>query len=121
MDVWDAERDARRWPGGCPVVAHPPCRAWGLLRRMDARHLAELVGAPGHEGDVALQMKMYDVIAVNMVTHKVRLLGVNRSERTADVIEMMSIARFGCDEEFFTKAPSGKYKEGDEWAENEDV
>jgi hypothetical protein len=31
-DVWDAERDARRWPGGIPVVAHPPCRAWGKLR-----------------------------------------------------------------------------------------
>lgn len=33
-DVWDIERDARRWPGGCPVVAHPPCRAWGRLRAL---------------------------------------------------------------------------------------
>ena len=30
-DVYDIERDARTWPGGCPVVAHPPCRAWGDL------------------------------------------------------------------------------------------
>jgi len=32
-DVYDIERDARTWPGGCPVVAHPPCRAWGELRQ----------------------------------------------------------------------------------------
>lgn len=44
-DVWDAERDARRWPGGGPAVAHPPCRSWGRLRkfskpREDERELA---------------------------------------------------------------------------------
>jgi len=32
-DVWDRERDARNWPGGAPVIAHPPCRAWGRLRQ----------------------------------------------------------------------------------------
>lgn len=31
-DVYDEPRDARTWPGGCPVVAHPPCRTWGCLK-----------------------------------------------------------------------------------------
>lgn len=32
-DVWDEARDARTWPGGSQIVAHPPCRAWGRLRQ----------------------------------------------------------------------------------------
>lgn len=30
-DVWDIERDARKWPGGAPIVGHPPCRTWSSL------------------------------------------------------------------------------------------
>lgn len=33
-DVWDAERDATKWPGGNQVIAHPPCRAWSALAHM---------------------------------------------------------------------------------------
>lgn len=32
VDVWTAERNARKWPGGGQVIAHPPCRQWGRLR-----------------------------------------------------------------------------------------
>jgi|AVFP01.1.fsa_nt_gi hypothetical protein len=31
VDCWDAERNALNWPGGNPLIAHPPCRAWGQL------------------------------------------------------------------------------------------
>jgi len=46
LDVWDADRDALNWNGGCPVVAHPPCRGWGRMRQFsyahdDERQLAE--------------------------------------------------------------------------------
>ena len=40
-DVWDQERDALRWPGGVPAVAHPPCRAWGRLRKLAKPLLGE--------------------------------------------------------------------------------
>jgi hypothetical protein len=33
-DVYDINRDARNYNGEDPVIAHPPCRAWGMLSHM---------------------------------------------------------------------------------------
>lgn len=50
VEVFDAERDARTYDGPYPIVAHPPCRAWGRLRafsnhRPDERNLGRLAVA----------------------------------------------------------------------------
>ena len=31
-DTYDASRNATTWPGGKPVIAHPPCRSWSRLK-----------------------------------------------------------------------------------------
>lgn len=40
-DVYDKNRDALTFPGGMPVIAHPPCRLWGRLRGLSTADPSE--------------------------------------------------------------------------------
>lgn len=52
-DVWDMERDAMKFGGGMPVVAHPPCRLWGELSHMSSA--PEVEKETGHFAVKAVQ------------------------------------------------------------------
>jgi hypothetical protein len=51
VDAWDEPRDARRYSGLRPVVAHPPCQRWG--RYFTARRASRTSTALARMADVS--------------------------------------------------------------------
>lgn len=47
VDPWDESRDARRYAGPWPVVAHPPCSRWCQLAYINQKRYGHRVGDDG--------------------------------------------------------------------------
>lgn len=66
-DVFDIDRDARNFSGSIPVVAHPPCRAWGKLKhfakpRPDEKQLAIFAVQKVRENGGVLEHPAYSAL-----------------------------------------------------------
>jgi hypothetical protein len=67
--------------------------------------------------------QLYDVVAVNMKTNRIRFFGRDKTLPSAEAIVYMAVARRGVDEEFYAEVPAGLYaNDGDVWRghQNED-
>lgn len=62
-----------------------------------------------------MNTELFDTVAVNIKTKKVRIFGRNNDQRNADAIIRMAVMRRGVDEEFYVNTKTGKYNVGDDY------
>lgn len=49
IDAWPESRDARRYEGPYPVVAHPPCQLWGAMAAVNFARWGGEHNRPGND------------------------------------------------------------------------
>lgn len=80
VDPWDIHRDARKYAGPYPVVAHPPCSRWCQLAHINQKRYGHRVGDDGGCFEKALKaVREYGgVLEHPAFTHAWREFGLPR-------------------------------------------
>jgi len=50
VEAWDERKDARKYTGNYPVVAHPPCQLWGKFAKINYARWGGEHNKPGNDG-----------------------------------------------------------------------
>jgi hypothetical protein len=50
IDPWPIDRDARKYAGDMPVIAHPPCQLWGAMANVNFSRWGGEHNRPGNDG-----------------------------------------------------------------------
>jgi hypothetical protein len=50
IDAWPEDRDATKYKGSLPVIAHPPCQRWGKMAKVNYSRWGGEHNKPGNDG-----------------------------------------------------------------------
>lgn len=64
-DAWDEARDARKFPGGSPVIAHPPCKRWSSLNNLVLARYPHKAREFAHGNDGGLFAFALEAVRIN--------------------------------------------------------
>lgn len=120
VDPWDRERDARRYAGPWPVVAHPPCQRWGRFWHGSTRkpHQFKLGDDDGCFAAALSAVRNYGGVLEHPAdSHAWRHFGLNRPERAGRWIAADFTGGWTCHVEqgfydHFSRKPTWLYAAG---------